>query len=587
MARINNLEKYPISDNYDNNYFLGTDTTQSGSTVNYTFDGLVGHLNLEVRGDSAYQIAVKNGFVGTQVQWLASLKGAIGLQGLPPQHQWVGTSLRFQNPDGTFGTAVNLKGDTGFKTIDPIFLSPTDPAPTANGTYKPTVSSKDNINIDPVNYGTLYPNANNFRAKEGFDTLFNLVGGVWTKSETKIEVPIVSTVFDKTTSVQPQGGLQIDTYIKKLENLGATKFGSVLLPDVDVNPLTFPTDAYVDDMGNVIPFINGTGLTGLIPIPDGYLSVQVDESALFSVSLYTANGTWIQTLGTGNGPVVPNKVFPLPANAKQLRYARQKTGISGAYVRFLGTVASPIYYKFPTLFPNENKLNGKKVAWFGTSIPAGFPKQSDQNTWAYPNIIVNRNKGVIYNRCVPNGVMRKAKADGTSMGVRDTLSFTNLSSAINYQTSLLDKFGTVDEPDIIVFDYSVNDYDADPTDINTFATFDMTSENLNTFIGSFNFVIEKILTLKPNKKIYLLTHFSDDSAAGSPSYANVNRAIEKIGDYWGLPTLQLCYKTGWVKKNGIDIISTIMPDKIHPADSLTTDNVNKLADIIEGFLLTN
>lgn len=34
-----------------------------------------------VPGDSAYQVAVDNGFVGTEAQWLASLKGAKGDKG--------------------------------------------------------------------------------------------------------------------------------------------------------------------------------------------------------------------------------------------------------------------------------------------------------------------------------------------------------------------------------------------------------------------------------------------------------------------------------------------------------------------------
>lgn len=44
-------------------------------------------------GDSAYQVAVKNGYVGTQTQWLNSLKGAQGAQGP-------------QGPAGSGGTNV-------------------------------------------------------------------------------------------------------------------------------------------------------------------------------------------------------------------------------------------------------------------------------------------------------------------------------------------------------------------------------------------------------------------------------------------------------------------------------------------------
>jgi hypothetical protein len=89
----------------------------------------------------------------------------------------------------------------GFGTIDPIFINPTDPAPTTDGTYKPVLSSKDNIDIDPVNYGTLYNNAGGLRAKEGYDTLFNLENGVWKKYETKIDVPSVTDIYNLETII--------------------------------------------------------------------------------------------------------------------------------------------------------------------------------------------------------------------------------------------------------------------------------------------------------------------------------------------------------------------------------------------------
>jgi hypothetical protein len=39
--------------------------------------------------------------------------GQQGEQGLPPAHEWMGFKLRFQNPDGTWGHYVNLKGPRG------------------------------------------------------------------------------------------------------------------------------------------------------------------------------------------------------------------------------------------------------------------------------------------------------------------------------------------------------------------------------------------------------------------------------------------------------------------------------------------
>ncbi|WP_306009337.1 hypothetical protein [Bacillus sp. MMSF_3328] len=41
--------------------------------------------------------------------------GPQGLKGDKPAHQWTGTSLRFENPDGTYGLSVDLKGEKGDK----------------------------------------------------------------------------------------------------------------------------------------------------------------------------------------------------------------------------------------------------------------------------------------------------------------------------------------------------------------------------------------------------------------------------------------------------------------------------------------
>jgi len=41
------------------------------------------------------------------------LRGERGEKGDKPQHQWSGTELRFEHPDGTFGNFVNLRGSKG------------------------------------------------------------------------------------------------------------------------------------------------------------------------------------------------------------------------------------------------------------------------------------------------------------------------------------------------------------------------------------------------------------------------------------------------------------------------------------------
>lgn len=98
-------------------------------------------LRIGGNGLSAYEIALKNGFEGTEEEWLESLKGEDGKDGAPGAngkdgadgkdgkdgvdgakgadgkdgisitHYWNGTTLVVESASGT--SAVNLKGDTG------------------------------------------------------------------------------------------------------------------------------------------------------------------------------------------------------------------------------------------------------------------------------------------------------------------------------------------------------------------------------------------------------------------------------------------------------------------------------------------
>lgn len=51
--------------------------------------------------------------------------GADGAPGLPPEHEWQGTALRFKEPDGSWGQAVDLRGPAGSTATVPIATSST------------------------------------------------------------------------------------------------------------------------------------------------------------------------------------------------------------------------------------------------------------------------------------------------------------------------------------------------------------------------------------------------------------------------------------------------------------------------------
>lgn len=78
MAKINKTEIYRVSDSYENGILLGSDMVNSGKTVNYSIQGLKEFIGPGQDGKSAYQVAVDNGFEGTEEEWLESLKGEDG-----------------------------------------------------------------------------------------------------------------------------------------------------------------------------------------------------------------------------------------------------------------------------------------------------------------------------------------------------------------------------------------------------------------------------------------------------------------------------------------------------------------------------
>lgn len=69
-------------------------------------------------GDSAYQVAVNEGFKGTEKEWLDSLKGEPGQpgkdgepgeNGISVSHSWKGTELTITSASGT--SSADLKGE--------------------------------------------------------------------------------------------------------------------------------------------------------------------------------------------------------------------------------------------------------------------------------------------------------------------------------------------------------------------------------------------------------------------------------------------------------------------------------------------
>lgn len=81
MPKINNTTLYKVSTDYEGGIILGSDMNDNKKTVNYSLDGLKEFIGTGKDGKSAYQVAVDDGFEGTEEEWLASLKGPKGDDG--------------------------------------------------------------------------------------------------------------------------------------------------------------------------------------------------------------------------------------------------------------------------------------------------------------------------------------------------------------------------------------------------------------------------------------------------------------------------------------------------------------------------
>lgn len=68
--------------------------------------------------------------------------GADGAPGLPPEHEWQGTTLRFKEPGGSWGQAVDLRGPAGSSATVPIATSSTA------GKVMPQTGDEDGLTLE-------------------------------------------------------------------------------------------------------------------------------------------------------------------------------------------------------------------------------------------------------------------------------------------------------------------------------------------------------------------------------------------------------------------------------------------------------
>lgn len=282
-----------------------------------------------------------------------------------------------------------------------------------------------------------------------------------------------------------------------------------------------------------------------------------------------------------------------------------------------------------------SKWHGKKIAWFGTSIP----ETSTYNAvLGYPEYVGKLLGATVYNEAVGSSTARRGFKSAetandpygwTGMGQAALWSMgstvaekneiiTNWESkwrsltgynqaltssmqtkaiACSYENKLMQYISTT-PVDLFVFDHGYNDWkvgDISPDSSNMF--------DRSTFQGAMNTFIKAILEANPRARIVIISHYEDQERAG------LIEMQDNEAKYWNLPFCKLHEKLGWANDrtittdgywsngtgNGIWIAGggtsqTIslkqyhMPDGRHPNTDISGHACMDIAYIIADFL---
>lgn len=221
----------------------------------------------------------------------------------------------------------------------------------------------------------------------------------------------------------------------------------------------------------------------------------------------------------------------------------------------------------------SNYWIGKKIVWFGTSIPKT----------GYPQIVGTMLGATMVNEAQASSMARRGKIDVSDGYGWTGLAWQNVGYAlcqtIAEKTTLINDWNTwktllsntpptsLDAPtqalfldcsfenrlyrhlaskggtdaDLYVFDHGHNDNLVTDTD-EQFKSVPASSRDKNTFIGSMNFIIDEILKNNPRARICFIGHYENARKT------RVSEAQEVLAAYWDFPLIKMWEKTGWTQQ---------------------------------------
>lgn len=176
-----------------------------------------------------------------------------------------------------------------------------------------------------------------------------------------------------------------------------------------------------------------------------------------------------------------------------------------------------------------NNWYGKKIVWFGTSVPiAGLP-----NT--YPKLIGDNLRCTVVNKGIGGSVVKKGANGETQYGFSSDSTLDEIPEGMEVYgfRSLLDNDGSsLWDADLYVFDHGHNDHGT-MDDYKVGGVLTLTAGNAfdrDWMVGGLNHVIAEILQVNTYARFCIVNEYRYEAFDNK-------EANQIVADYWGIPIL--------------------------------------------------
>ena len=283
-----------------------------------------------------------------------------------------------------------------------------------------------------------------------------------------------------------------------------------------------------------------------------------------------------------------------------------------------------------------NSLRGKKVVWFGTSIPAGGYIGADVSR-NYPSFIAEKYECTVLNEAIGSSCAHCKEMNSINTGnpygfntdfvlssrclsnthqdmqwlidhYNDSIWTNKPASLTNeYKTQMmsfsyetkLDKYLTAETfPDLFVFDHGYNDY------VSSADNYTGHEYEPYTLQGALNFLIRRIYSYRPDAKILIIGNYKYQTRNGL-----VVEAQKAVAQRWDIPMFDNWHHTGlsdeqaycsfvWVQNGSTweqqqseqhleTLTNILLPDGVHPHSRPDNLIINRMANAIGRWIAVN